>query len=67
MKILYLLRHAKSSWSNPELTDFQRPLNKQGKKDAPMMGKILANKGVKIDLLISSPAERAKKTAKKSC
>jgi phosphohistidine phosphatase len=65
MKILYLLRHAKSSWSNPELTDFQRPLNRRGKKDAPMMGKILANKGVKIDLLISSPAERAKKTAKK--
>ncbi len=65
MKILYLLRHAKSSWSDLELPDFQRPLNRRGKKDAPMMGKILANKDVKIDLLISSPAKRAKKTAKK--
>lgn len=65
MKTLYLLRHAKSSWANPEIPDFQRPLNKRGKKDAPMMGRILANKGVKVDLILSSPAKRAKKTAKK--
>lgn len=65
MKILYLLRHAKSSWSNMELPDFQRPLSKRGKKDAPFMGKILADKKVKIDLIVSSPAKRAQKTAKK--
>lgn len=65
MKILYLLRHAKSSWSNVELPDFQRPLNRRGKKDAPLIGKVLVSKGVKIDLIISSPAKRAKKTAKK--
>ncbi|GAB4124171.1 MAG: histidine phosphatase family protein [Raineya sp.] len=65
MKILYLLRHAKSDWSNVELSDFQRPLSKRGKKDAPFMGKILANKKIKIDLMVSSPAKRAKKTAKK--
>ena len=65
MKILYLLRHAKSSWSNMELPDFQRPLNRRGKKDAPLMGKVLAAKKIKIDLMVSSSAKRAKKTAKK--
>lgn len=65
MKTLYLLRHAKSSWKQPEIPDFERPLNRRGKKDAPLMGKILKEKNLNLDLIISSPAKRAKKTAKK--
>ncbi len=65
MKTLYLLRHAKSSWKNPELLDFERPLNRRGKKDAPAMGKFLKSKEVEIELLLCSPAKRACKTAKK--
>ena len=47
MKTLYLVRHAKSSWKHPELSDFERPLNKRGKNDAPFMGKLLFKKGIK--------------------
>ncbi len=65
MKRLYLMRHAKSSWKNPDLKDHDRPLNKRGKKDAPLMGKILKKKGVKPDIIISSSAKRAYKTAVK--
>lgn len=65
MKYLYLIRHAKSSWDNPGLTDIKRPLSNRGKQDAPMMGKRLAAMGTKPDLLITSPAKRARKTAKK--
>ena len=64
MKTLYLVRHAKSSWKQPELTDFERPLNKRGKNDAPFMGKLLSEKGVNPELVISSPAKRAAVTAK---
>ncbi len=64
MKKLYLVRHAKSSWSEPSLSDIDRPLNKRGMRDAPFMGKMLAAKGVKPDRIISSPAKRAHKTAK---
>lgn len=64
MKTLYLIRHAKSSWKFPELDDFDRPLNKRGKRDAPKMGKRLRKQGALPDLIISSPAERAKKIAK---
>ena len=63
MKKLYLIRHAKSDWSNPSLDDFDRPLNKRGKKNAPFMGKILNQKGISPDLIISSPAYRARNTA----
>ncbi len=63
MKRLVLIRHAKSSWKNPGLTDFERSLNGRGKRDAPVMGKRLKNRGVKPDLVISSPAKRALKTA----
>ncbi len=66
MKKLHLIRHAKSDWSNPILDDFDRPLNKRGKKNAPFMGKILRDKGVNPDLIISSPAYRARETAKKN-
>lgn len=65
MKTLYLLRHAKSSWKQPEIPDFERPLNTRGKKDASLMGKLLKEKSLNIDVIISSPAKRAKKTAKK--
>ena len=65
MKRLYIVRHAKSSWAEPGLADFDRPLNKRGKHDAPAMGKRLAEAGVDPDLMISSPAKRAMSTAKK--
>ncbi len=63
MKIVYLIRHAKSSWENPALPDFQRPLNKRGLRDGPFMAQLLRDKGVKPDLLVSSPANRAMTTA----
>ncbi|TXI68380.1 MAG: histidine phosphatase family protein [Cyclobacteriaceae bacterium] len=59
MKTLYVIRHAKSSWDEPLLADFDRPLNKRGKHDAPKMGKRLRHLQVVPDLLLSSPAERA--------
>lgn len=65
MKTLYLVRHAKSSWSEPELKDDERPLNKRGKKDAPAMGRRLRKMGEIPDLMISSPAKRAFSTAKR--
>ncbi|MGB2908139.1 MAG: histidine phosphatase family protein [Candidatus Aminicenantaceae bacterium] len=64
MKRLYLVRHAKSSWRDPELDDFDRPLNKRGKRDAPFMGQRLSDADIQPDLIISSPAKRAAKTAK---
>lgn len=63
MKTLYLVRHAKSFWGDQSLADFDRPLNKRGKKDAPFMGELLNDKGIVPDLIISSPAKRAKKTS----
>jgi phosphohistidine phosphatase len=64
MKTLILVRHAKSSWDTPGLSDFDRPLNERGKKDAPEMAKRLKEKGIKVNQFISSPAKRASKTAK---
>jgi phosphohistidine phosphatase len=64
MKTLYLVRHAKSSWDDTELSDFDRPLNGRGKKDAPRMGKRLREKKVTPDIMLSSPAERALTTCK---
>ncbi|UKT66110.1 SixA phosphatase family protein [Pedobacter mucosus] len=63
-KRLLLVRHAKSDWGNAELADFDRPLNKRGKENAPEMAERLFNKGFKFDLMVSSPAKRALKTAK---
>jgi phosphohistidine phosphatase len=63
MKTIYLLRHAKSSWENADLADFDRPLNRRGLENAPAVGgKIYENK-FRIDSIISSPAKRAKHTA----
>ncbi|MFP4093468.1 MAG: SixA phosphatase family protein [Cyclobacteriaceae bacterium] len=63
MKTLYLVRHAKSSWKDSSLPDFDRPLNQRGKKDAPEMGERLFNRGISPDLVISSTAKRAAHTA----
>ncbi|MGB5290132.1 MAG: histidine phosphatase family protein [Lysobacterales bacterium] len=63
-KTLFLVRHAKSSWSDPSLSDRDRPLNKRGRRSAPDMGGRLALKGHQPDLIISSPAKRAMMTAK---
>ncbi len=63
MRRLYLIRHAKSSWTEPGLRDFDRPLNSRGKLDAPFMGKKLADYGVHPDLILASQAKRARKTA----
>jgi len=64
MRTLYLVRHAKSSWKDFSLDDFDRPLNKRGKRDAPFMAQKLLEMGEKPDIIISSPAKRARKTAK---
>jgi len=63
-KILYIARHAKSSWDDMSLSDFERPLNARGKRDVPFIAELLKNKSIKPDLILSSPAKRAKKTAK---
>lgn len=63
MKTLLVLRHAKSSWDNAQLTDFERPLNSRGKRDAPRMGKLLHDENLVPDLIISSSAVRAITTA----
>ena len=64
MKTLLLVRHAKSSWEEPGVQDIDRPLNERGKQDAPEMAKRLKDKKIDIDLFVSSPAKRAKRTAK---
>jgi phosphohistidine phosphatase len=64
MKTLTLVRHAKSSWKDGSLSDRERPLNKRGKRDAPVMGKRIVEAGIRPSLIISSPAVRAWTTAK---
>ncbi len=64
MKNLILIRHGKSCWDDPALADRDRPLNKRGKRDAPSMGRRLKDMKLKPDLILSSPAKRALKTAK---
>jgi phosphohistidine phosphatase len=63
MKTFFLVRHAKSSRDDPSLPDRDRPLDDRGRRDAPQMGKRLAKRGVRSDLLMSSPALRALTTA----
>ena len=63
MKTLLLMRHAKSSWKNKDLPDFDRPLNRRGEKDAPEMGKLLKKKNLVPSVIIASPAIRARMTA----
>ena len=64
MKRLYLLRHAKSSWDDDSLSDVERPLNKRGLRDAPMMGKRFRAHGYLPDRIVSSGAVRADATAR---
>ena len=64
MKELCLVRHAKSSWKYPKCDDFERPLNKRGRKNAPFMGKIVRELGFSPNLIITSPATRAAMTAR---
>ena len=65
MKTLLLLRHAKSSWKHEDVSDHDRPLNKRGKRDAPRMGKLLRDAQLTPELIVSSTAKRARKTASK--
>lgn len=62
MKTLLLLRHAKSSWDDASLADFERPLAPRGRRDAPLVGRALAASGHMPDVVISSPAKRARET-----
>lgn len=63
MKTLLLMRHAKSSWSEPGLEDHDRPLNKRGKLAAPEMGKLLRKQGLIPDMILCSTARRSRETA----
>jgi phosphohistidine phosphatase len=62
MKHLAVLRHAKSSWDEPELDDFNRPLNERGWKAARRMGRELRDKGMRFDFVLASPAARVRET-----
>ncbi len=58
-----IVRHAKSDWGNANLSDFDRTLNKRGKRDAPEMAKLFSKRVSDIEHVLSSPANRAKSTA----
>lgn len=62
MKTLVVVRHAKSSWDDPKLNDFDRPLNERGRRDAPRMAKRLKEKDLTINRMITSAAQRAQTT-----
>lgn len=64
MKTLTLVRHAKSSWKDPNLADFDRPLNERGRRDLPEMARRLVAAGEPPDRIITSPAVRALETAR---
>ncbi|WP_374685981.1 histidine phosphatase family protein [Promineifilum sp.] len=63
MKLLLLLRHAKSSWGNDALADHDRPLNERGRRDAPRMGRLLRTLDLVPDQIVASSATRAATTA----
>ena len=65
MKLLYILRHAKSDWDDFSISDFDRSLSERGERDVPKMGDFLAKKGTLLDKIIASSAVRAKTTALK--
>lgn len=64
MKTLYLARHAKSSWDDYSIRDIDRPLNKRGLRDAPLMGRVLAGMKEVPEIILASPANRAQTTAR---
>ena len=63
MKRLLVLRHAKSSWADTSLDDWQRPLNARGRRDAPRAGEWLRDRSLVPDLIVTSDAVRARETA----
>ena len=63
MKKLFVLRHAKSSWDDSSLADFDRPLNQRGMRAAPFMGELMARQSLSPAIILSSSAERARATA----
>jgi phosphohistidine phosphatase len=67
VKRLILLRHAKSSWSDGSLADAERPLSPRGERDAPRMGQRLRGRGAWPDVVVASPARRARRTARLVC
>jgi len=62
MKTILLLRHAKSSWKDASVKDFDRPLNQRGLKAAPAIGRLMRKRKLQPELVLSSPAERARQT-----
>ena len=62
MKRLTILRHAKSSWDDPQLADFNRPLNNRGWKAARRMGRELKRRDIHFDLCLASTAARVRET-----
>jgi len=64
MKTIAIIRHAKSSWTNANLRDHDRPLNARGERDAPIMAKHLLNNEYQINKIVTSTAKRAEQTAK---
>ena len=62
-KKLYVVRHAKSDWSHEGLSDFERPLNERGLRNAPFMADRFAVAGHQLDFILTSPANRAITTA----
>lgn len=61
-RTLLLMRHAKSAWDDPRLTDFERPLNARGRRDAPRMGRWIANSALAPDVVLCSSAARTRET-----
>jgi phosphohistidine phosphatase len=57
------MRHAKSSWDDPDLSDFERPLNNRGLITAPFMGEVMKRNNFTPETIVSSPAMRARQTA----
>ena len=64
-RILYLMRHAKSGWTDKNQSDFDRPLNNRGQHDAPELGRRLKNRGTKPEIILCSPAQRTRQTAER--
>ena len=67
MKRLMLMRHAKSSWRDESITDFERPLNDRGKRDALTIGRELSTRGAIPEIIVSSKAVRALDTTRLVC
>ena len=63
MKTLFVLRHAKSSWENPDWADFERPLNSPGLDAARFIGELIYERALQPQMIVSSPAKRAKQPA----